>query len=510
MEPTPEEQEIAYNTLFGNYDCTGASVPEFVEPQSSSGMDGGRKSTRTRSHNNRRPRRNLQRGGAKLGPHAQAWAAEAENIMSRTYPADTSNTLRFYRLIIFIDLIHLLELDSQQPDRDKCNDLVTAICTHLNNENILTAYFRCTFGSLTDVVGGVAGTAYAASSVFPYFTQVLTYIVSNPATTMVVNLALTFVSNVLPYTGLDPRTPTGIINWGIVIYGLFNPRPPSPAQQVATAEQSFLRRQGSNIQQIVITRVKTTVRAFSDAPGGLMRIIKAAKYYAEHGARRAASDACSGAVRMVLGKLVSSGEVRQDMLIQLGGAFERIVQQVSPEKAAEMKCKFIKQFTDQAGAELLQELQTAAIIDPAKMQAAVATVCVSTAVPPTVSLPPALSVPPPVYPVGPHSLSIHPPPQPHWGNMNHERFNRLTSRGGITGTNFKPKITQVIPGGIIDPANLDSSLRVQQQPKANSRWDKKSGGSSKHKKNHPRPTNKRKLLVKRVRRRSMKHKKKCN
>jgi hypothetical protein len=34
------------------------------------------------------------------------------------------------------------------------------------------------------------------------------------------------------------------------------------------------------------------------------------------------------------------------------------------------------------------------------------------------------------------------------------------------------------------------------------------GGSSKHKKKHPRSTNKRKLLVKRVRRRSMKHKKK--
>lgn len=495
-----EEQKLAYEKLFGVRVGECPPQPKVMEGN-------GRKFTRIRSRS-RRPRRHPQRGGA-LGANAPGWAKTAQDIMSQTCPADTSKTLQFYRLIIFIDLINLLELDSQQPDRDKCNDLVTAICTHLNDENILTAYFRCTFGSLTDVVGGVAGTAYAASSIFPYFTQVLTYIVSNPATTMVVNLALTFVSNVLPYTGLDPRTPTGIINWGIVIYGLFNPGPPSPAQ-VATVEQSFLRRQGSNIQQIVITRVKTTVRAFSDAPGGLMRIIKAAKYYAEHGARQAVTDACSGAVRMVLGTLVSSGEVRQDMLIQLGGAFERIVQQVSPEKAAEMKCKFIKQFTDQAGAELLQELQTAAIIDPAKMQAAVATVCVSTAVPPTVSLPPALSVPPPVYPVGPHSLSIHPPPQPHWGNMNHERFNRLTSRGGITGTNFKPKITQVIPGGIIDPANLDSSLRVQQQPKANSRWDKKSGGSSKHKKNHPRPTNKRKLLVKRVRRRSMKHKKKCN
>ena len=36
------------------------------------------------------------------------------------------------------------------------------------------------------------------------------------------------------------------------------------------------------------------------------------------------------------------------------------------------------------------------------------------------------------------------------------------------------------------------------------------GGSSKHKKKHPRSTNKRKLLVKRIRRRSMKHKKKVN
>jgi hypothetical protein len=294
---------------------------------------------------------------------------------------------------------------------------------------------------------------------------------------MVINLALSVVNMVLSYTGLDPRTPTGIINWGIVIYGLFNPRPPSPAQ-VATAEQSFLIRQGSKIQQFVITRVKTTVRAFSDAPGGLMRIIKAAKYYAEHehGARQAVSDACSGAVRTVLGTLVSSDTVRQDMLIQLGEKFGAIMTSVDPGKAAEMKCKFVQQFTDQAGAELLQELQTAAIIDPAKMRAAVLGGCVSQAAAPSVSVG-AFSVPPP-------------PPQP-----------------SASAQQADPRIhPQRLPLVALSGIAKASTPRNRN----GSRWDvgdpkKKTGGSSKHKKKHSRPTNKRKLLKSSNRRRSMKH-----
>jgi hypothetical protein len=392
--------------------------------------------------------------------------------MTATFP-DTSKTLQFYRLIIFIDIIHLLELDNKQPDLAECTQIVSAICTNLNNEDVLTAYLTSKFGSLSEVAGGAVGAAYVLSNVFPYFTQVLTYIARSDYTGTVFNFAVTLVSNALYYTGLDPTTPSGIINWGIIIYGLFNTPESEPSpKQVASIEQGFLRRHLSRfILKPVLRNARLTVRAFSDAPGGLMRIIKAAKYCAEHGVckavRTTAGAACSGAVRTVLGKLVSSDTVRQELLIQLGEKFGAIMTSVDPGKAAEMKCKFIQQFTDRAGADLIRELQAAAIIiDPAKMQA-VATGCVSTAVRSTVSLPRGFSVPP--------------PPQ------------RL------------PLVT--LPGGIAKastPRNLTRPKRT--------RWDvgdpNKKGGSSKHKKKHPRrSTNKRKLLKSSNRRRSMKHKK---
>lgn len=57
-------------------------------------------------------------------------------------------------------------------------------------------------------------------------------------------------------------------------------------------------------------------------------------------------------------------------------------------------------------------------------------------------------------------------------------------------------------GGYDRYRGYDSSRRPGDGPRY------RRGGSSKHKKKHPRSTNKRKLLVKRIRRRSMKHKKK--
>ena len=526
-----EEQQHAYETLLE------------IICQSQNG--GGRKYTRVRNHSSRHRRRcHAQRGGAaELGPYAQVWAAEAERLMKAKCPG-ASTTLRFYQLIIFIHLIHLLELDKRvvtDQDTDECKRLAKIICDELNNKDVLTAYFQCTFGSLNEAIAGMAGTAYVLSSGFPYFIQLLASVANSTIAQEIVNYAVGFVTMTLPYTGLDPRTPTGIINWGIIMHEFFNPLPPD----VQVSHGNFLQRNFSTLKTLLARRIKTTTNAFLAAPEGVLRTINAAKYYARSPGA-AAGDACSRILQTGLNQLVDSSKVNQKILFQLGGAFDRIVTAAAPKKAAELKCRFVTLCAMEP--DLLAELQSVAQIKPNSLTVASAS-CPGSSPPPAAAAAtfspaagqqsstlfqsqpsqqqqqqqqqslPTFGSPAQGAAAAAFSLAAVQPPPPLFQSP-HQSLPTVGSTavspagyslpaaavlGPPGNSSINSSITKTIQKG------LRPSLRTS--PGYTSGWgvkDKKKGGSSKHKKKHPRSTNKRKLLVKRVRRRrtTMKNKNK--
>jgi hypothetical protein len=543
MDPTPEEQAAAYAILFGNYTCGKPPAPP---PEL---LNGGRKSTRTRSHNNRR-RRHSQRGGAKLGPHAQDWAGAAEQNMTSTNPTANA-TLRFYRLIIFVDIIHLLQLDSRAVDLGQCNALSDIICRHLTDEDVLTAYLTAKFGSKCEVVFGMAGAGYAAcqSGALPYFTRILTYISSLPGLESVSTFAVTVVDATMDILGLGASF-YGIINWGLLLFGfskMYTNLGAPPTQDIVEERLprplAILYR--FVLRPLLVSGVVTASQAFSQIPGGIKKLFTAAKYYKEHGAGAALRDACRS-ITPTLDKLIDSSDTNPRVFIQLGKNFEDIINEFTKNTAVanQLKCRFMTQFANEEGAsKLLAALRVT--IDPACASSGAAARVVTN--PPTFASNAVLSAPGAVAGVDPTSQAVLsapgyqqlPPPQTtlsqpqqqqqasyqqyqqqpqqpqqptfldqYQPNSNSHKDSLRKVRGGIvrpgTGTSSKPDLR------LLNELAIKSTGTGINRKSTRDEWGPRGprGGSSKHKKKHPRPTNKRKLLVKRVRRRSMKNKKK--
>ena len=504
MDPTPEEQAAAYAILYGSdYDC---SIPPVPPPEL---LNGGRKSTRTRSHNNRRRRRHSQRGGVKLGRKARDWAAAAEQNMISTNPTANA-TLRFYRLIIFVDIIHLLGLDKEEVNLDQCNALSDIICFNLDDEAVLTAYLTAKFGSKCEVMFGLAGAGYAASQsgALPYFTRILTYISSIPGLKSVSTFAVIIVDATMDILGLGASF-YGIINWGLLLFGfskMYTNFKAPPTQDIVEARLprplAILYR--FVFKPLVVSGVVTASQAFSQIPGGIKKLFTAAKYYKERGAGAALRDTCR-AITPTLDKLIASTDTDPSVFIQLGKNFEKIINEFTqtPAVANQLKCRFMNQFADEKGAaELLAAFRVT--IEPActASSGAAASFGAATRVvtnPSTFASNVVLSAP--EYPPQP-TLS---PPQPTISQpqQQHRQQQQRPVRGSMHEEHSR--LLQTTMGHM--PASGSNRTEPYRDPRGPVRRYGR-GGSSKHKKKHPRPTNKRKLLVKRVRRRSMKNKNK--
>ena len=516
MEVTPEEAQQA---LFGNV-CSNPNPnpPEFIpmDIPMISNRGGGRKSTRVRTHSSRhRRRRHAQRGGA-LGTHSQTWAEEAERLMKADCPA-ANTTLRFYRLIIFVDIIHLLRLDQEQLDPDRCKKLVGIICKYLNNEDVLAAYLVAKFGSIYKVMFGLAGVArdLANRGAFPYFTRILTYIQTNETLANISTFAVTLVAGTLDVFGLDSSF-DGIINWALMAYGLHvvvdNYRKGHRGEEDIIYDFLSKRRPttpfaiiyGYVLKPLVISGIGTSYDFFSQFPDVTMRVISAASHYREQGVGAAISDAtgaargmCAAVTGPIIAKLVgwiTTSQANPIILSQLGFTFEAIITEFdeSPQRAVELKCAFIKQFanggTKQEVADrtmLLNQLHALTMCSPAPQGAAA-------------SFGAALG-----NPTQGAAASFGAA----LGNPTHgAAASFVNPLGGVVRNSTDNANLRKPKGGVEKP---DKGTGTGRKP---SRWDQVGprGGSSKHKKKHPRPTNKRKLLIKRVRRRrtTMKNKNK--
>ena len=209
---TPLTNEQAFAIVFGSDDCTKNPLLR--------SMGGGRKYTRVRT---RRSRRHAQRGGVKpLGPHAGEWSRRGEQLLIELDQTSTK-TLRFYRLIIFIDILHLLKLDATPVSEAECKKLMGIIFHKLKDENILTAYFTNKFGSKLNVLCGTTGVsviAYGISkteSIFSFFIRLLAYI---PGKEIVCDVAHGFVDFTLMFYGIDD-TAMGYVYTFMFLNGIY-------------------------------------------------------------------------------------------------------------------------------------------------------------------------------------------------------------------------------------------------------------------------------------------------
>ena len=471
---TPHDAyKFLFDAEYGQYDCTRRPLP----PSRRQSGEGGRKFTRGRTHSSRRHRRHAQRGGAvALGQHAQAWAEAAENWMTVVSPVlsirNSSPTLRFYRLIIFVDIIHLLKLDTKPIGENigECNRLAEIICIHLETEEVLTAYFTAKFGSRYAFCCGMAGATYAAGQcgALPYFTQLLAYISSLTSSlpAPVYEFAVTLVDSTMDIMGLSASF-YGIINWGLLMYSVSKTYREYGKPHVPDYfESAFAQRWSTKplgiiytfvFKPLVTSGIFTAYEAFSQIP----RLFTAARGCITN-PRDTARAACDTASRLTLEKLVKStnDKIEIKLFCNLGETFSTIITKFrGKDEADRLYCTFISQFAqDEGGADLIRILKVP--LYPAEARPA------STAAPPS-------SAPDHDSRATDHDYRAEP---------SRERSRSGTRNGQGDGA------ASVKPG-----RGHGTGVRNR-------------GGSSKHKKNHSRPTNKRKLLVKRIRRRRTKNK----
>lgn len=451
-----QEDADAYNFLYRNYKCDAKSPPTMQVVKKRA------RETGSKIHS-RRSQVGSQVGGARLGQYATEWVEMGELMIKEKEEAraagrerETSTaTLRFYRLIIFIETVNLSGLDQQSihghghgsnDNRLKCSNLVDIICLNLTNEAVLTAYLTSQFGSKLSVAFGLTGIGFVAHTLtqednaFTYLIQILTYISSNEYVQPVGSFAL---DTVLTFYGIGGSF-TGIMNAGLLLYSIYNmirsavtgqyPQPDIIERNIAVKLVPVYK---YFLKPLFITPFVQAYGAASRIPSALGSIFRAAKRYISLRAPALVTqDACS-AISPTLDKLIGSTEIDPRLLIELGETFNHILTEFAPERAARLKCNFMKQFTtaDGGGTRLLLELGI------------------------------------------------------------------LTSPEEATAVAAVARATSACPAVTSRALALASIGRSKSPPYG-------SGGSSKHKKKHSRPTNKRKLLVKRVRRRSMRNKKK--
>jgi hypothetical protein len=441
-------------------------------------------------------------------------------------------TLRFYRLIIFVDIIHLLQLDSRDVDLRQCNNLADIICRHLHDEAVLTAYLTARFGSRYEVGLGLVGAGYAASQsgALPYFTRVLTYISGSlPGLGPVYTYAVTIVEATMDIFGLSASF-CGIINWGLLLFGFHSMyknfrAPPNIDIVEAGLPRPLAMLYRFVLKPLLINSVTTAYQAFSQLPGGIKGLLTAAKRYRESGARVVLQHACS-AITPTLTKLIVSTEINPSVFIQLGENFEGIITDIITEfktkypetagTAERLKCRFMTQFANEEGAaNLLAALKVQ--VDTACTASSGAAARVVTNLPTSASQavlsapgavaqqyqqlpPPQLAFPPPQTTFSPPQTTYQLAPD----LMHPERSKLLQTTMGYMPASGSS-------GYRADPYHDGRNRKGRDESKDDGRGRdrRRGGGSSKHKKKHPRSTNKRKLLVKRVRRRrtTMKNKK---
>ena len=292
---------------------------------------------------------------------------------------------------------------------------------------------------------------------------------------------------------------------------------------------------------------------FSKIPDICSALFHGAKSFIDTVLEKKLTKSCLDALTPLIDKLISSSDVNANVLSTLSQTVVSIVDEFAPDQAATLKCEFMKQFAKGTYAtKLLVDLK----FPPQMVAAAAGEAATCPAGSPLPGAAAAVKPPPPPPPEEhqalqqqpPPPLSYQPPPPPppplsleeqqhlyeqyqqqpalqqrYYQQHPQQQYHQDQDQYQYQQLQQPPPPTFLAPqlqhqtsshnlrkgrGGVERPESLGPPGKKSRWDRGETRWDQRKGGSSKHKKKHPRTTNKRKLLVKRVRRRSMKNKKK--
>ena len=492
MEQISQEE---INEILSKVGTTILSTNEEIKQMVPS-SSGGSKSIRNRNRRSNRSNRMRNRHRVQHGGSREDWITHACQLIFPQPAENPFTTLGFYQLIMFLGILDYLKLSELPLDQDKCTALVGIIQTNLTNEDILASYINSMLAGTTRprVIAGALTVAWHWDSISSIILSGIHFILSAASTIAYSSATEFIIQKVLAaYTFLGARLTVSI---GMMLYSLI-PRivltgPSGLAAAIAPESvdgQSYAYTFTTNACGIAQGQVQKTFDVFHamitsicNISTAILRAGSAAKRYYQN-----PITIQENAVTRLLDYVTSKGPVTPERMGMLNAQLQQILRQI---QQSQLLSQYVTAGTTECNdANIAQAL---AAISPIPGQLAPTAAHMASAASPDPRVPPATApvvvLPgvsqPQVVASGPATFSV-PPPQPqqskYWG--------------------------------------IDKESRPPIPRRTNSRWDVvepvkkpndkgKNGGSSKHKKKHPRSTNKRKLLVKRVRRRSMKHKKK--
>ncbi len=484
------------------------------------------------SRRRRRPR-SIQRGG---DPHMADWVKCAYMVIT------VENTIPFipvhlYTLVVFANIIKLLKLDQESLDKGNCEQILGIIRSKLGSKDFLGAYIQsCLVTNLTMSQEELARVAAKEFLVYQTLTQLDNFIQTMTGNNITEILAF-IVPNIITVASYLVTMPTtissvsGIALLGIV-HGYFFPDP-AKIQWTFAREADDVSRTShlvGVVSAVAHNRFLATKNLFLATIKQIANFINFARQ-SSIVARQILDDpivgvpvACRAIADKTLASMSSPSEADtlhtlsqlsqsiHEILVEIGklprytdkvrAVLQMNIHCTSEDLRAVHECKLtmspdFKAVADQVNAVNEAAAASSASISTSPTMAAAAAAAASASTSPVGAaaaavVPTGVSHPQGVKQMmGPYSSSIPRPP--------------MGAKGGIV------RLDPSHDANAMQSA-VQSVIGVDSRPRrAPTRWGpplSRKGGSSKHKKKHPRSTNKRKLLVKRIRRRSMKHKKK--
>ena len=522
--------------------AAGKQIFEFLKTQictalqtqgSEKSMEGGSKPIRNRSRRRHRRRpRTIQRGGAMT-----QWANCAyDELIKIDGSGDT--TLVFYQLIIFIDIIRVLKKEDDF-NADDCEAIVRIIRANLTNANVLSAYFQSFLDNITatQLKNGIAATAtvsFLGYNYGPTLVQGLAMIVGViggviPAPTLKYGLVVCATEFVNYLTSVSF---SGAIMIGVFIHSYFYPSgkhySPLPPEYYAITDipdavayfASHVASMGGVAAENKFIQIKSFFRAIVDRVESGIRFMTwsvktALLYYRTTGIMGATADACDKITAATLERMAINPVTPME-LAQLSSNITTILTQIGQQIPSFTEA--VTQALSTANIYCIESDIHGAVDVPRPLCRPVSDVLINTieymraqaeaaaarasqeprVLPaPAQAVLGAVSQPPQVPAAGPATFSVPPP---------YRSRSRSRSRGrdgDYRGMDDRRRDDRDRDYRRRD--DKDGMRRDDRRRDYRVGGSRMNGGSSKHKKKYPRSTNKRKLLVKRVRRRSMKH-----
>ena len=430
------------------------------------------------SRHRRRPR-SIQRGG---DDHMNDWVTFA--CRELIGPDATRVTkLQSYTLVVFANIIRLLEINITNLHEATAIEILRIIRSNLRSVDILGAYVQsCLVTSLTISQDELASVAAKNFLVYALLSEIDNYMgIAGFRMADIVLVVVPKIISVASYLITMPATITSVSGITLLgaIHGYFHPDPERIKWTIGRSDSSvtIFEHTRTIANAVYQNRYLATKNLFLATIKRIANIISITRQVAiaARGILRGNPDALTGTCRAVANQTLESmsGPVTLDTLQQMSEITHQILTEIGRQPAYTVKVNQVLNMNIDCTSDDLEHCNLA-IASPA-LQAAAEPVAVASSASASTS----------TSPVGAAAAAVVPADVSHSPGMGpHSSSVPAAQR----------------------PLRFRSQIYLAEERRKKSKTGE--GGSSKHKKKHPRSTNKRKLLVKRIRRRSMKNKNK--